>query len=233
MTLKRHFQLVPPLLIAAAFALATAAPAQQTPAAQKPAPAAAKPAPAKPAAATPAKPAAATPAAAKPAAAAPAAPKPAVASPTAQATLLGQYGDWGAYSATPGGRKVCFALSKPTSSVDNPPNRRTAANAVYMFISSRPSEKVKDEVSMLVSGYQLKPNTDASLSVGAAPFAMYTQNDGAWVKNAADETKLVAAMRSSSDLVVKAQTSRGTQTTDTFSLKGIAQALDRVAQECK
>jgi hypothetical protein len=228
MTLKRQFQLVPPLLIAAAFALATAAPAQQAPAAQKPAPA-----PAKPAAAAPAKPAAAAPAAAKPAAAAPAAPKPAAASPTAQATLLGQYGDWGAYSATPGGRKVCFALSKPTSSVDNPPNRRTATNAVYMFISSRPSEKVKDEVSMLVSGYALKPNTDASLSVGTAPFAMYTQNDGAWVKNAADETKLVAAMRSGSDLVVKAQTSRGTQTTDTFSLKGIAQALDRVAQECR
>jgi invasion protein IalB len=159
-------------------------------------------------------------------------PKP-PASPTAQATLLGQYGDWGAYSASPGGQKVCFALAKPTSSVDNPPNRRTAANAVYLFISTRPAEKVSNEVSVLVTGYVFKPNTEASVAVGGANFAMYTQNDGAWVKNAADETKLVAAMRSSSDLVVKAQTSRGTQTTDTFSLKGIAQALDRVAQECK
>ena len=41
-------------------------------------------------------------------------PKP-PASPTAQATLLGQYGDWGAYTASPGGQKVCFALAKPTS----------------------------------------------------------------------------------------------------------------------
>jgi invasion protein IalB len=64
------------------------------------------------------------------------------ANPTAQATLLGQYGDWGAYTASPGGQKVCFALAKPTSSVDNPPNRRTAANPVYMFISTRPAEKV-------------------------------------------------------------------------------------------
>ena len=38
-------------------------------------------------------------------AAAHAQPKPA-ANPTAQATLLGQYGDWGAYTASPGGRKV-------------------------------------------------------------------------------------------------------------------------------
>jgi len=210
MTLKRHFLLAAPLLIAAPLALATAAPAQQPPAAPKPA----------------------TPAAPKPAAAAPK-PAAAPANPTAQATLLGQFGDWGAYTATPGGRKVCFALSKPTSSVDNPPNRRTSGNVVYMFISSRPADKVKDEVSMLVTGYALKPNADASLAVGSTAFAMYTQNDGAWVKNAADETKLVDAMRKGSDLVIKATTSRGTQTTDTFSLKGVGQALDRVAQECR
>ena len=111
------------------------------------------------------------------------------ANPTAQATLLGQFGDWGAYTATPGGQKVCFALAKPTSSVDNPPNRRTAANAVYMFISTRPDEKVNNEVSLLVTGYAFKPNTEASVAVGGASFPMYTQNDGAWVKNAAEEAQ--------------------------------------------
>ena len=40
--------------------------------------------------------------------------------PTDQAMLLGQFGDWGAYKATPGGKKVCFALSKPTSAVTEP-----------------------------------------------------------------------------------------------------------------
>jgi len=159
-------------------------------------------------------------------------PKPS-ANPVAQATLLGQYGDWGAYSATPGGHKVCFALSKPTSSQDNPPNRRTAANVVYLFISNRPDEKVSNEVSILVTGYAFKPNSEANVTAGGAGFAMYTQNDGAWVKNAAEEAKLIEALRKSPDLVVKATTSRGTQTTDTFSLKGIAQALDRAGQECK
>jgi invasion protein IalB len=155
------------------------------------------------------------------------------ANPTAQATLLGQYGDWGAYTASPGGQKVCFALAKPTSLVDVPPNRRTAANAVYLFISTRPAEKISNEISMLVTGYVFKPNSEASVAVGGANFAMYTQNDGAWVKNAAEEAKLIDAMRKSGDFTVKATTSRGTQTTDTFSLKGISQATDRVAQECK
>jgi invasion protein IalB len=155
------------------------------------------------------------------------------ANPTAQATLLGQFGDWGAYAATPGGQKVCFALAKPTSSVDVPANRRTAANAVYLFISTRPVEKVINEVSVLATGYEFKPNTEASVAVGGSNFAMYTQKDGAWVKNAAEESKLLETMRKGADVVIKAATSRGTQTTDTFSLKGLAQAVDRAAQECK
>jgi invasion protein IalB len=160
-------------------------------------------------------------------------PRPAATNPGAQATLLGQFGDWGAYTATPGGRKVCFALSKPTASQDNPPNRRTAANVVYMFVSTRPQDSVKDEVSMLITGYAFKSNSDATITVGSANFTMYTQNDGAWVKNAPEEAQLVEAMRKGADAVVKAVTSKGTRTTDTFSLKGVSQALDRVAQECK
>jgi invasion protein IalB len=53
------------------------------------------------------------------------------------------------------------------------------------------------------------------------------------VKNAAEETQMVETMRRGSDLVVKSESARGTKTTDTYSLKGIAQALDRVAEECK
>src|SRR4051794_37314810 len=69
-----------------------------------------KPAPAKPAPA--AKPAAA---AAKPAAAARPAAAPAAAAAT-EPTLIGQFGSWGAYTAAPNGKKVCFALAKPASS---------------------------------------------------------------------------------------------------------------------
>src|SRR5258708_37109928 len=61
----------------------------------------------------------AKPPAAKPA---PAAVAPAPAAP--QPTLLGQVGDWGAYTASPGGNKVCFALAKPSNSQTPPPNRR-------------------------------------------------------------------------------------------------------------
>jgi hypothetical protein len=165
-------------------------------------------------------------------------PKPAQPAPAAQAaapagaqpSLLGQYGDWGAYAANPGGRKVCFALAKPASSQTKPPNR--PRDQAYAFVSTRPAEKVKDEVSIII-GYQFKPNTEAKAEIGSASFAMYTQADGAWIKNAAEEARLVEAMRKGSDMVVKGTSGRGTETTDTFSLRGLAQALDRAAQECR
>ena len=152
------------------------------------------------------------------------------ASPTDQAVLLGQFGDWGAYRATPGGKKICFALSKPTSTTSEPSGRNRDPS--YAFVSTRPSEKVKNEISVIL-GYQQKAGQDASAAIGSARYAMYTQNDGAWIKNAAEEVQMVETMRKGSDLVVKSESSKGTKTTDTYSLKGIGQALDKVAEECK
>jgi invasion protein IalB len=152
------------------------------------------------------------------------------ANPADQAVLLGQFGEWGAYKATPGGKKICFALSKPSSAATVPTGR--TRDAAYAFVSTRPAEKVKNEVSVIV-GYPQKPGQDATAAIGSATYAMYTQNDGAWVKNAAEEAQMVETMRKGADLVVKSESARGTKTTDTYSLKGIAQALDKVAEECK
>lgn len=211
------------LLFAAAFAFTTSATAQQAAPATP-----AKPNPPKPAAPKPPK-AAAKPKPAAPAAAAPEAPAaPAVGG--VQPTLLGTFGDWGAYTASPAGKKVCFALAKPANSQTTPPGR--PRDPAFLFVSSRPAEKVKDEVSIII-GYGFKPNSDATLEMGGATYAMYTQSDGAWVKNAAEETRLVDAMRKGTDLTVKGTSARGTATSDVFSLKGLAQALDKVGQECR
>jgi Invasion associated locus B (IalB) protein len=210
------------LLLAAAFAFTTSATAQQAAPATP-----AKPNPPKPAAPKPPK-AAAKPKPA-PAAAAPEAPAaPAVGG--VQPTLLGTFGDWGAYTASPSGKKVCFALAKPANSQTTPPGR--PRDPAFLFVSSRPAEKVKDEVSIII-GYGFKPNSDATLETGGATYAMYTQSDGAWVKNAAEETRLVDAMRKGTDVTIKGTSARGTATSDVFSLKGLAQALDKVGQECR
>jgi hypothetical protein len=245
MRIHRRWQIALPLLVGVVLAAPTYAQQQPEPAAPDTTAPAATPAPAKKPAkpkTTPAKPAEAAPAKpAKPAEAAPAKPaKPAEAAPAKPATppniggvkptLLGQYGEWGAYTASPAGKKVCFTIAKPTSSQTNPPDR--PRNPTYMFISSRPTEKVSNEVSIII-GYPFKPGTEASAAVGSTTYALYTQQDGAWIKNAAEEAQMVDAMRAGQSAVVKGVSAKGTQSTDTFSLKGLAQALDRVGQECK
>ena len=170
---------------------------------------------------------------ARPSRRAPAKPEAAAAAPPrggAEPTLIGQFGTWGAYTATPNGKKVCFALAKPSSSKTNPPNR--PRDPAYAFVSTRPAEKVTNEVSIMI-GYTLKPGSESTLEVGGASYAMYTQGDGLWIKNAAEEDRMVDAMRKAADVTVKGMSAKGTETTDTFSLKGLAQALDRLAQDCK
>ena len=186
---------------------------------QQPAKPAATPQPQTPAAA-PQKPAAVP---AKPAATA-------AAAGDAQPTLLGQYGDWGAYTASPGGNKVCFALAKPKTTKTEPEGRKRDPS--YVFVSTRPADKVKNEVSVII-GYPFKTNSDATAEIGTTKFAMYTKDDGAWIKNAAEETRMIDAMRKGADLTVKGTSGRLTQSTDQYSLKGLAQALDKVEQECK
>lgn len=160
----------------------------------------------------------------------PAASKQAATAGRAEPTLIGQFGTWGAYTATPNGKKVCFALAKPTSSKSKPPNR--PRDPAYAFVSTRPAEKVFNEVSILI-GYALKPGSESTLQVGGATYAMYTQGDGLWIKNAAEEERMVEAMRRSADIVVKGVSAKGTETVDTFSLKGLSQALDKIAQDCR
>jgi hypothetical protein len=219
---------------------APAAPATPPPPKKKPKPkppvATDQPAAAAPAAATePGAPAAAKkppkpkPAAAAPAAAAAAA-LPAAVAAGAKPTLLGQYGEWGAYAATPGGKKLCFAIAKPATSETTPAGR--PRNPTYIFISSRPADKVNNEVSIII-GYPFKSSADATVEVGATSFALYTQQDGAWIKNGTEEARLVEAMRGGQSAIVKGTSTKGTKTTDTFSLKGLAQALDRTDRDCK
>jgi Invasion associated locus B (IalB) protein len=208
----RPWRLMASLLVAAGFAVP--AMAQQPPAASAPAAAPAAPAPATPKPPRPkpvAGPAAAVAGAAKP-------------------TLLGQYGDWGAYTASPGGKKICFAIARPSSSATEPPGK--PRNPSYMFISSRPAEKVINEISIVI-GYSFKPSSEATAEVGSASFALYTQQDGAWIKNAQEEAHVIDAMRTGQSAIIKGVSSKGTKSIDTFSLKGLSQALDRSDQECK
>jgi hypothetical protein len=204
MRIRQGLPILLSLLVTAAFAIPALAQQQEPPAAAAPARRPARP---------------------------PRPPKPAPA-PTAEAkpTLLAQYAAWGAYTASPGDKKICFVIAKPTTAETKPPNR--PRNPPYMFMTTRPADKVVNEVSIEI-GYPFKSGSEASVQVGSTTFALYTQGDGAWIKNKAEEAHMVDTMRQGDNAVVKGASARGTETTDTYSLKGLSEALDRVAKECQ
>lgn len=152
---------------------------------------------------------------------------PAAAQGQPQSKAVAQFGDWSVYVST-SSPKVCYAISQPKARAPEGLKRDPA----YFFVSTRPGENVKNEVTVTV-GFPLKEGSDATLTVGTTTLQLYTKDQGAWVRNVADEAKLVDAMKRGKDLTVASTSLRGNVTTDKYSLVGLGQALDRVAQECK
>ena len=139
---------------------------------------------------------------------------------------VGTFGDWGAYLAK-GKSKTCYALAMPKER--KPEGKKDSA---YVFIADRPAEKVHNEVSIMM-GFPIKESGAAQAKVGAVSFDLVAKGSNAWIKNPADEAKFVDALKHTGKLVVTAPSMKGKATTDTYSLAGIKQALERVSKDCK
>ncbi len=159
---------------------------------------------------------------------------PALAQAPKNASQLGIFKEWGVYTASVPKGKTCFVGAKPTESELDPKPKQASRDPVYLFVTTRPAEKVRNEVSVR-SGYTHKEGSDVTAEIGKEKFTLFVNGDGAWVKEPADETRLINAMRKGAKLVVKGVSKRGTHTTDTYALAGFAQAMDRMAQakECR
>jgi hypothetical protein len=105
-------------------------------------------------------------------------------------------------------------------------------DSAYVFISTRPAENVKSEISVIM-GFPMKDGSEATVEIGDASFSLIAKGSNAWVKNPAEEGRLIDAMKKGSKLIVKATSAKGKATTDTYSLSGIGQALDKVRKDCQ
>ncbi len=141
---------------------------------------------------------------------------------------IGKYGDWEALSAQ-GKDKLCYALGAPQKRQPEAKLKDAKAN---IFVSTRPSENVRNEIAINL-GYATKENGAATADVDGSNYELVTMKESAWLKNPAQEKEFVETMKHGTKLVVKASSAKGTASTDTYSLKGLSDALARVQQECK
>jgi hypothetical protein len=145
---------------------------------------------------------------------------------TEKPSQLASYGDWGVFLAQGEKSKTCYALATPKDRAPAGLKRDPA----YVFISNRPGENVREEVSIIM-GFPMK-EAGARAEIAGAGFALIAKGANAWIKNQAEEAAFVDALKKGSKLIVKAPSLKGHVTTDTYSLTGLAQALERVEKEC-
>ena len=82
-------------------------------------------------------------------------------------------------------------------------------------------------------GFPIKESGAAQAKIGTASFDLVAKGSNAWIKNPTDEAKFVDALQHSAKLTIKVPPVKGPATTDSYSLAGLKQALDRVGRDCK
>ena len=145
-----------------------------------------------------------------------------------QALLLETAGKWQAFSSQQGRSKICYALSKAESR--SPANLKDVDG--LLFISSRPGEGVRNEIS-LVMNFPLKEDVEHQAIIGAERFALVAKGENIWLKNPAEEGRMLDALRKGSALEIKGTSKRGNPTSDKYSLAGISQIVKRAEEACK
>ena len=87
-------------------------------------------------------------------------------------------------------------------------------------------------VIQVEAGYNYKLNKDIIIKIDSKNYKFYTTEDAldfAWTD---DDAKVISAMKKGLKLVITGESSRGTITNDTYTLKGFTSAFDQLAENC-
>lgn len=141
------------------------------------------------------------------------------------------YRDWSVFTADDGG-PVCWVVTQPQSSQATRNGQRVRVNRgdIYLMVAMRPQQGVTNEVSV-VSGYPYRENSTVRTEIGSDRYEMFTRGENAWLRPGQDDG-MIEAMKKGAVATVTGISSRGTTTTDRFSLLGFTDALNAARSRC-
>ena len=140
---------------------------------------------------------------------------------------LGKYKDWQSFILLKEGVKTCFAQSIPV--VKAP--KKFKRDASRLFISFRPAENIKNEISV-TNGYEFKLKAPVSAKSGKKKYDLFSKGRFAWVVDDKDEIKLITTMKKASRLMIVGNSEKGTETTDHYSMMGFTKAYNSAKKSC-
>lgn len=129
--------------------------------------------------------------------------------------------------------KECWAVSAPSETVNTKDGRVVAVRRgeILLMTFFRPAANVKSQLAF-TGGYPFAPGSTVNMLIDGSSFDLFTEGEWAWAASAADDSKIVTAMKRGSNAVLTARSSRGTITKDTFSLSGFTAAVEDADARC-
>ena len=138
----------------------------------------------------------------------------------------GKYKNWESFTAETDKGKICFAQTTPTKRAPSSIQRGQSK----LFVTFRPSEDIKDEVS-ITSGHDYKTSTVTAAS-GKKRYSFFSQKNFAWLLDDQEEKNFIKLMKRATNLIIKARTTKGAETTDHYSMMGFTKAYNTAKKTC-
>jgi len=138
----------------------------------------------------------------------------------------GKYKNWESFVVETDKGKICFAQTVPTKRAPAAVKRDKSK----LFVTFRPSEEIKDEVS-LTSGHDFKTSS-VTASSGKRRYSFFSQKDFAWLLDDQEERNFIKLMKRATNVIVKARTTKGAETTDHYSMMGFTKAYNTPKKTC-
>ena len=140
---------------------------------------------------------------------------------------IGKFKDWETFTVTENDNKICFAQSIPILRAP----KKFERNPSRLFVSFRPTEDIKDEVSA-TSGYTFQKEKIVKAKSGKKTFDFFAQENFAWILDTEEEQKFIQAMKKASRVMIIGRTDKGKQTIDHYSLMGFSKAYNTAKKNC-
>ncbi len=140
---------------------------------------------------------------------------------------IGKYKDWQTMVLVEPTGTVCFAQSSPVLQAPKS-NKRDAR----LFVTFRPGEKIKDEISAS-PGYEFNKKNSVTAVSGKNKIKFDIIQQGfAWIADNKIEKKMVKVMKKGSRIMITGYNQKGSQTIDHYSLIGFTKAYNAAKKAC-
>lgn len=118
----------------------------------------------------------------------------------------------------------CYIGSLPTL-LDVPEGKQRGDAYILVYrINKNP-----EVIVQINAGYPYKDSEPVIVSIDKISYDFYSQDDSAWTDS---DSKIIYAMKKGVDLKVTGISSRGTKTTDEYTLKGFTAAYNKLTNDC-